>query len=167
MLEALDTFLLAADTAVSKEALKTLTKQGLDIKLGARVTGSKVNGEEVVVTYTDKDGEQTITFDKLIVAVGRRPVTNDLLASDSGVNIDERGFIHVDDHCATTVPGVYAIGDVVRGMMLAHKASEEGIMVVERIKGHKTPDELRPDPIGYLHPPGNCMGRQERTAVES
>jgi dihydrolipoamide dehydrogenase len=92
VLEALDTFLLAADAAVSKEAYKTLTKQGLDIKLGARVTGSKVNGEEVVVTYTDANGEQTITFDKLIVAVGRRPVTTDLLAADSGVTIDERGF---------------------------------------------------------------------------
>jgi dihydrolipoamide dehydrogenase len=72
VLEALDTFLMAADTAVSKEALKTLTKQGLDIKLGAR-TGSKVNGDEVVVNYTDANGEQNITFDKLIVAVGRRP----------------------------------------------------------------------------------------------
>ena len=163
VLEALDTFLLAADTAVSKEALKTLTKQGLDIKLGARVTGSKVNGEEVVVTYTDKDGEQTITFDKLIVAVGRRPVTTDLLASDSGVNIDERGFIHVDDHCATTVPGVYAIGDVVRGMMLAHKASEEGIMVVERIKGHKTQMnyDLIPSVI-YTHPEIAWVGKNEQ-----
>ena len=138
VLEALDTFLMAADAAVSKEAYKTLTKQGLDIKLGARVTGSKVNGEEVVVTYTDANGEQTITFDKLIVAVGRRPVTTELLAADSGVTIDERGFVFVDDHCATSVPGVFAIGDVVRGMMLAHKASEEGVMVVERIKGHKT-----------------------------
>jgi dihydrolipoamide dehydrogenase len=137
VLEALDTFLMAADTAVSKEALKTLTKQGLDIKLGARVTGSEVQGEEVVVKYTDANGEQSITFDKLIVAVGRRPVTADLLASDCGVDIDERGFIYVDDFCATSVPGVYAIGDVVRGLMLAHKASEEGIMVVERIKGHK------------------------------
>ncbi len=163
VLEALDTFLLAADTAVSKEALKTLTKQGLDIKLGARVTGSKVNGEEVVVTYTDKDGEQTITFDKLIVAVGRRPVTTDLLAADSGVNIDERGFIHVDDHCATTVPGVYAIGDVVRGMMLAHKASEEGIMVVERIKGHKTQMnyDLIPSVI-YTHPEIAWVGKNEQ-----
>ena len=163
VLEALDTFLLAADTAVSKEALKTLTKQGLDIKLGARVTGSKVNGEEVVVTYTDNNGEQTITFDKLIVAVGRRPVTNDLLASDSGVNIDERGFIHVDDHCATTVPGVYAIGDVVRGMMLAHKASEEGIMVVERIKGHKTQMnyDLIPSVI-YTHPEIAWVGKNEQ-----
>lgn len=164
VLEALDTFLLAADTAVSKEALKTLTKQGLDIKLGARVTGSKVNGEEVVVTYTDKDGEQTITFDKLIVAVGRRPVTNDLLASDSGVEIDERGFIHVDDHCSTAVPGVYAIGDVVRGMMLAHKASEEGIMVVERIKGHKAQInyDLIPSVI-YTHPEIAWVGKTEQT----
>ena len=151
VLEALDTFLMAADAAVSKEAYKTLTKQGLDIKLGARVTGSKVNGEEVVVTYTDANGEQTITFDKLIVAVGRRPVTTELLAADSGVNIDERGFVFVDDHCATSVPGVFAIGDVVRGMMLAHKASEEGIMVVERIKGHKT--EMNYDLIPYRSRP--------------
>ncbi|WP_256659819.1 FAD-dependent oxidoreductase, partial [Pseudomonas sp. LS-2] len=138
VLEALEKFLPAADEAVSKEAQKTFTKQGLDIKLGARVTGSKVNGNEVVVNYTDKEGEQNITFDRLIVAVGRRPVTTDLLASDSGVDIDERGFIFVNDQCETSVPGVYAIGDVVRGLMLAHKASEEGIMVVERIKGHKT-----------------------------
>ncbi|MFT2622109.1 FAD-dependent oxidoreductase, partial [Escherichia coli] len=78
----------------------------------------KVNGNEVEVTYTNAEGEQKITFDKLIVAVGRRPVTTDLLAADSGVTIDERGYIFVDDYCATSVPGVYAIGDVVRGMML-------------------------------------------------
>ena len=164
VLEALDTFLMAADTAVSKEALKTLTKQGLDIKLGARVTGSEVQGEEVVVKYTDANGEQTITFDKLIVAVGRRPVTTDLLASDSGVDIDERGFIFVDDYCATSVPGVYAIGDVVRGMMLAHKASEEGIMVVERIKGHKAVMnyDLIPSVI-YTHPEIAWVGKTEQT----
>ena len=163
VLEALDTFLMAADTAVSKEALKTLTKQGLDIKLGARVTGSKVNGEEVVVTYTDSNGEQTITFDKLIVAVGRRPVTTDLLAADSGVVTDERGFIAVDDQCATAVPGVFAIGDVVRGMMLAHKASEEGIMVVERIKGHKAQInyDLIPSVI-YTHPEIAWVGKTEQ-----
>ncbi|MCF5291762.1 dihydrolipoyl dehydrogenase, partial [Pseudomonas syringae] len=124
VLEALDKFIPAADEAVSKEALKTFNKQGLDIKLGARVTGSKVEGEQVVVSYTDAAGEQSITFDRLIVAVGRRPVTTDLLASDSGVDLDERGFIYVDDYCTTSVPGVYAIGDVVRGLMLAHKASE-------------------------------------------
>ena len=164
VLEALDTFLMAADAAVSKEALKTLTKQGLDIKLGARVTGSKVNGDEVVVNYTDAKGEQNITFDKLIVAVGRRPVTADLLSADCGVTLDERGFVHVDDHCATTVPGVYAIGDVVRGMMLAHKASEEGIMVVERIKGHKAQMnyDLIPSVI-YTHPEIAWVGKTERT----
>ena len=163
VLEALDTFLMAADTAVSKEALKTMTKQGLDIKLGARVTGSEVQGEEVVVKYTDANGEQSITFDKLIVAVGRRPVTTDLLASDSGVDIDERGFIYVDDYCATSVPGVYAIGDVVRGLMLAHKASEEGIMVVERIKGHKAVMnyDLIPSVI-YTHPEIAWVGKTEQ-----
>ncbi len=164
VLEALDTFLMAADTAVSKEALKTFTKQGLDIKLGARVTGSEVQGEEVLVKYTDANGEQTITFDKLIVAVGRRPVTTDLLASDSGVDIDERGFIYVDDYCTTSVPGVYAIGDVVRGLMLAHKASEEGIMVVERIKGHKAVMnyDLIPSVI-YTHPEIAWVGKTEQT----
>ncbi len=163
VLEALDTFLMAADTAVSKEALKTMTKQGLDIKLGARVTGSEVQGEEVVVKYTDANGEQSITFDKLIVAVGRRPVTTDLLASDSGVDIDERGFIFVDDYCATSVPGVYAIGDVVRGLMLAHKASEEGIIVVERIKGHKAVMnyDLIPSVI-YTHPEIAWVGKTEQ-----
>ena len=164
VLEALDTFLMAADTAVSKEALKTLTKQGLDIKLGARVTGSEVQGDEVVVKYTDANGEQSITFDKLIVAVGRRPVTTDLLASDSGVDIDERGFIFVDDYCATSVPGVYAIGDVVRGMMLAHKASEEGIMVVERIKGHKAVMNYDLIPLViYTHPEIAWVGKTEQS----
>ena len=164
VLEALEKFLPAADEAVSKEAFKTLTKQGLDIKLGARVTGSKVNGDEVVVNYTDANGEQNITFDKLIVAVGRRPVTTELLAADSGVNIDERGFVFVDDQCATSVPGVYAIGDVVRGMMLAHKASEEGIMVVERIKGHKAQInyDLIPSVI-YTHPEIAWVGKTEQT----
>ena len=163
VLEALEKFLPAADEAVSKEAFKTLTKQGLDIKLGARVTGSKVNGDEVVVNYTDANGEQNITFDKLIVAVGRRPVTTELLAADSGVNIDERGFVFVDDQCATSVPGVFAIGDVVRGMMLAHKASEEGIMVVERIKGHKAQInyDLIPSVI-YTHPEIAWVGKTEQ-----
>ena len=135
VIEAQDKFLPAVDEQVGKEALKALTKQGLNIRLGARLTGSEVKGDQVTVTFTDAEGEQQLTFDKLIVAVGRRPETNNLLAADSGVNLDERGFIYVDDQCATSVPGVYAIGDVVRGPMLAHKASEEGIMVAERIAG--------------------------------
>jgi dihydrolipoamide dehydrogenase len=163
VLEALDKFLVAADDAVSKEAFKTLTKQGLDIKLGARVTGSEVKKKQVTVSYTDAQGEQKIVFDKLIVAVGRRPVTTDLLAADSGVNLDERGYIFVDDYCATSVPGVYAIGDVVRGAMLAHKASEEGVMVVERIAGHKAQMnyDLIPSVI-YTHPEIAWVGKTEQ-----
>ena len=113
VIEAQDKFLPTADEQIAKEALKTLTKQGLNIRLGARVTGSEVKKKQVTVNFTDATGEQKLTFDKLIVAVGRRPVTQDLLAADSGVNLDERGFIFVDDNCATSVPGVYAIGDVV------------------------------------------------------
>ncbi|AZS50781.1 dihydrolipoyl dehydrogenase [Entomomonas moraniae] len=164
VLEAMDKFLPSADEQVAKEALKVLTKQGLDIKLGARVTGSNVKGKEVTIEYTDAQGEQKATFDKVIVAVGRRPVTTDLLASDSGVKLDERGFIFVDDYCATSVPGVYAIGDVVRGPMLAHKASEEGIMVVERIAGHKAQMnyDLIPGVI-YTHPEIAWVGKNEQT----
>jgi dihydrolipoyl dehydrogenase len=137
VLEAQDSFLHMVDQSVAKEAKKLLTKQGLDIRIGARVTGSEVSGDEVTVTYQDSDGEQKITFDKLIVAVGRRPYTEGLLAGDSGVNMDERGFVFVNEQCATDAPGIWAIGDVVRGPMLAHKASEEGVMVAERIAGHK------------------------------
>lgn len=137
VLEAQDSFLSMVDQTVAKEAKKLLTKQGLDIRIGARVTGSEVNGDEVTVTYQDADGEQKITFDKLIVAVGRRPYTEGLLAGDSGVVMDERGYMFVNRYCSTDAPGIWAIGDVVRGPMLAHKASEEGVMVAERIAGHK------------------------------
>lgn len=163
VLEAQDKFLPSADEQIAKEALKILTKQGLQIRLGARVTGSEVNGKEVTVSYTDAQGEQKQTFDKLIVAVGRRPVTTNLLAADSGVTMDERGFIFVDDQCKTSVPGVYAIGDVVRGPMLAHKASEEGIMVAERIAGHKSQVnyDLIPGVI-YTHPEIAWVGKTEQ-----
>lgn len=139
-LEAMDSFLGMMDQQIAKETKKILTKQGLDIRLGARVTGTSIDKKkkEVEVTYTDKDGnEQKETFDKLIVSVGRRPFTEGLLAEDSGVNLDERGFIYVNDLCATNAPGVWAVGDVVRGPMLAHKGSEEGVMVAERIAGQK------------------------------
>ncbi|MFA5678857.1 MAG: dihydrolipoyl dehydrogenase [Pseudomonas sp.] len=163
VIEALDKFLPAADEQLSKEALKIYTKQGLKVLLGARVTASQVNGEEVTVKFTDAKGDQELTFDKLIVAVGRRPVTNNLLASDSGVTLDERGYVYVDDHCATSVPGAYAIGDVVRGLMLAHKASEEGIVVAERIAGHKAQMnyDLIPSVI-YTHPEAAWVGKNEQ-----
>ena len=137
-LEAMDDFLSIMDQQIAKETLKIFKKQGLDIRLSCRVTGSEIKGKQVEVTYTDKDGnEQKETFDKLIVCVGRRPYTEGLLAEDSGVNMDERGLIFVDENCSTNVTGVWAVGDIVRGPMLAHKASEEGVVVAERIAGEK------------------------------
>lgn len=138
VLEAQDTFLSIVDQQIAKEALKQYKKQGLDIKLKARVNGAEIKRGLVNVSYEDSKGAQELKVDKLIVGVGRSPVTEGLLAADSGVNLDERGFIFVDDKCRTDVPGIYAIGDVVRGPMLAHKGSEEGIMVAERIAGQKT-----------------------------
>ena len=163
VIEALDKFLVAADEQLAKEAMKIYTKQGLNILLGARVTGTEVKGDEVTVKFTDAKGDQEMVFDRLIVAVGRRPVTTDLLAADSGVTLDERGYVFVDDHCGTSVPGVYAIGDVVRGLMLAHKASEEGVVVAERIAGHKAQMnyDLIPSVI-YTHPEAAWVGKNEQ-----
>ena len=137
VLEAQDTFLPAVDQQIAKDALKQFRKQGLDIVMGGRVTGAEVKRKLVYVGYEDSKGKQELKVDKLIVAVGRRPYTDNLLAADSGVNMDERGFIFVNEKCKTDAPGVWAVGDVVRGPMLAHKASEEGVMVAERIAGHK------------------------------
>ena len=138
-LEAMDKFLAVMDQQIAKETQKIFTKQGLDIRLNSRVTASKLKGKKVEVTFTDAKGEEhKEVFDKLIVCVGRRPYTEGLLAADSGVNLDERGFIFVDDNCATNVAGIWAVGDVVRGPMLAHKGSEEGVVVAERIAGQKT-----------------------------
>ncbi len=163
LLEAMDDFLAMMDQQIAKEAKKIYTKQGLDIRLSCRVTGSEVKGNEVIVTYQDSDGnEAQETFDKLIVCVGRRPYTEGLLAADSGVNLDERGFIFVNDQCATNAPGVWAVGDVVRGPMLAHKGSEEGVMVAERIAGQKTQMnyDIIPNVI-YTHPEIASVGKTE------
>lgn len=135
VLEALPDFLSLVDRQVAKEAEKSLRGQGLDIRLGAKVTGTGSNNREVSVNYEDADGKQQITVDKLIVAVGRSPNTSGLGAEESGLELDQRGFIVVDDHCNTNLENVYAIGDVVRGPMLAHKASEEGVAIAERIAG--------------------------------
>lgn len=162
VLEAQDKFLHMIDSAVAKEAQKLLTKQGLDIRLGAKVTGSEVKGKKVTVTYQDKDGEKKETFDKLIVAVGRRPYTQGLFAADSGIELDQRGFIPVNEQCQTAVSGIWAIGDVVRGPMLAHKASEEGVMVAERIAGHKAQVNYEVIPsVIYTHPEIACVGKSE------
>ncbi len=162
-LEAMDDFLAIMDQQIAKETKKILTKQGLDIRLSCRVTATEVKGKEVEVAYTDKEGnEQKAVFDKLIVCVGRRPFTEGLLAADSGVNLDERGSIYVNDLCSTNAPGVWAIGDVVRGPMLAHKGSEEGVMVAERIAGQKPliNYDIIPNVI-YTHPEVASVGRTE------
>jgi dihydrolipoamide dehydrogenase len=135
VLEALPDFLAIADQQVAKEALRHFKKQGLDVRLGAKVTGAKVAGDAVDVTYTDSKGEQSVTVDKLVVAIGRRPYTKDLLAEGTGVELDERGFIKVDHECRTGAEGIWAVGDVVRGPMLAHKGKEEGVTVADHIAG--------------------------------
>lgn len=135
VLEAMDDFLFMADRDVAKVAAKDFKQQGLDIKLGAKVSAAKASKSGVEVSYDDKDGEQSMTVDKLVVAVGRRPHTDNLFADDAGIQLDERGFIVVDDECRTMVKGVYAVGDCVRGPMLAHKGSEEGVMAADLIAG--------------------------------
>ena len=135
LLEALDDFLAVADQGLAKEAARHFKKQGLDIKLGAKVSAARSTASGVEVTYATASGSQTISVDKLIVCVGRRPFTKDLLGDGTGVQIDERGFIKVDDHCKTTAENVWAVGDCVRGPMLAHKAKDEGVMVGDLIAG--------------------------------
>ncbi|MDG1311778.1 MAG: dihydrolipoyl dehydrogenase [Porticoccaceae bacterium] len=163
LLEAMEDFLAIMDKAVAKESKKIFTKQGLDIRLGARVTGTEIVKGAVEVTFMTADGsEQKETFDKLIVCVGRRAFTDGLLAEDSGVQLDERGAVFVNDQCATNVSGVYAIGDLVRGPMLAHKGSEEGVMVAEIIAGHKAQMnyDIVPNVI-YTHPEVASVGQTE------
>jgi dihydrolipoamide dehydrogenase len=135
ILEALDDFLAAVDRDIAKEAQKQFKKQKLALQLGAKVTSAKKSGKGVKVEYEDASGKQSLQVDKLVVAVGRRPYTADLLAEDCGIQPDEKGFIPVDGECRTRVKGVFAIGDCVRGPMLAHKGSEEGVMAADLIAG--------------------------------
>ncbi|MEY2594644.1 MAG: dihydrolipoyl dehydrogenase [Pseudomonadota bacterium] len=136
ILEGLPTFLGAVDDQIAKEAHKAFTKQGLKIELGVKVGDIKKGKKGVSVAYTDAKGAaQQLEVDKLIVSIGRVPNTTGLNAEAVGLKLDERGAIVVDDECRTNLPGVWAVGDVVRGPMLAHKAEEEGVAVAERIAG--------------------------------
>ncbi len=136
VLEGLPTFLGAVDEQVAKEALKLFTKQGLKISLGVKVGAIKAGKNNVSVEYMTADGKtENVTFDRLIVSIGRVPNTNGLNADAAGVKLDERGFVAVDGDCKTSAANVWAIGDVVRGPMLAHKAEEEGVAVAERLAG--------------------------------
>ena len=136
VLEALPAFLGAVDDSVAKEALKLFTKQGLKIHLGVKISAVKSGKQGVAVSYTDAKGaEQSLEVDRLIVSIGRVPNTTGLAADAVGLALDERGAIIVDGDCRTNLPNVWAVGDVVRGPMLAHKAEEEGVAVAERIAG--------------------------------
>jgi dihydrolipoamide dehydrogenase len=136
ILEAMPTFLGAADEGVAKEAAKLFKKQGLDIQLSVKISKVSKGKSDVTIAYTDgKGAEQTLVVDKLIVSIGRVPNTIGLNPEAVGLKLDERGAIVVDEECKTNLPNVWAVGDVVRGPMLAHKAEEEGVAVAERIAG--------------------------------
>lgn len=169
LLEALPDFLPVADQDIAKQAAREFKKQGLDTRLGTLVKSAKVKKGEVHVTVEDKEGESQLVFDRLLVAVGRRAYTEGLLADDSGVALTERGQIQVDENSRTNVDGVWAIGDCVRGPMLAHKASEEGIAVAEIIAGQ--PAHIHFDTVPwviYTDPEIAWVGKteQELSAAE-
>lgn len=164
VLEALPAFLGAADEALAKEAAKLFKKQGLDIHLGVKIGEVKTTANGVSIAYTDKDGNaQTLDADRLIVSVGRVPNTDNLGLEAIGLKANERGFIDVDDHCRTAVPNVYAIGDVVRGPMLAHKAEDEGVLVAEVIDGQKPHIDYNCIPwVIYTYPEIAWVGKTEQ-----
>ena len=165
ILEALPNFLGACDEAVQKEAWKVFTKtQGLDVRLGVKIEKVGVK-KGVVVEYTDDKGAAQIECDRLVVSVGRVPNTDGLNAAAVGLKVDARGFIDVDGHCKTNLPNVYAIGDVVRGPMLAHKAEDEGVMVAEILAGQKPHIDYNTIPwIIYTSPEIAWVGKTEQQA---
>ncbi|MBR3425237.1 MAG: dihydrolipoyl dehydrogenase, partial [Neisseriaceae bacterium] len=168
VLEALPQFMPMADGQVAKEALKTFTAQGLDIQLGVKIEAVENKGKSVAVKYSVNGENKSETFDKLIVAIGRVPNTQGLNADAVGLKINERGFIEVDDECRTNLPNVWAIGDVVRGPMLAHKASEEGVAVAERIAGQKPHVNLNIIPaVVYTTPEMAWVGKTEEQLKEA
>ena len=165
VLEALDEFLPSVDSQIAREAKKILGKQGLDIRLGSKVTGHKISKgkkKQVTVDFESKGVTEKITVDKLIVAVGRKPVTDSVLTKEVSIDLSDRGFIKVNEQCQTNIPNIYAVGDVVRGPMLAHKGSEEGVMVAERLADKKTQVnyDLVPSVI-YTHPEVAWVGKNE------
>jgi dihydrolipoamide dehydrogenase len=162
ILEALPDFLGVADADVAKTAAREFAKQGLKIELGAKLSKAEVKGNEVHLTYAGKDGEKQLVVDKLLVAVGRRAYTDGLLADGTGVKTDERGRVVVDEHCWTGVDGVWAVGDCVRGPMLAHKGFEEGMAVAEIIAGKAGHVNLDTVPwVIYTEPEIAWVGKTE------
>ena len=164
VLEGLPTFLGAVDESVAKEALKLFKKQGLKIELGVKIGGVKSGKNGVSVAYTDAKGEaQTLAVDKLIISIGRVANTSGLNGAAVGLKLDERGAIEVDADCKTNLPNVWAVGDVVRGPMLAHKAEEEGVAVAERIAGQHGHVNFNTIPwVIYTSPEIAWVGRTEQ-----
>jgi dihydrolipoamide dehydrogenase len=166
ILEALPGFLPMVDAAVAKETLRQLTKQGLDIRLGAKVLTGKAGKSGVTVEYETEGKKETVEFDKLIVAVGRRPYTKGLNVEGAGVTLDERGFVKVDPKdYKTSAPGIYAVGDVIGNPMLAHKGIEEGVALAEQLAGHHTQVNYATIPsIIYTSPEVAWVGLSEEQA---
>jgi dihydrolipoamide dehydrogenase len=168
LLEAQPEFLSIADGRIAAAALKLFRKQGMDIRLDAVVKSTASTNGGVSVSYHDASGDQSLEVDRLIVAVGRRPCSDGIASVDAELFVDEGGFIHVDDDCCTSVPGVYAIGDVVRGPMLAHKGSEEGIAVAERIAGQSAEVNYAVIPsVIYTHPEIAWVGSTEESLKQT
>jgi len=163
IIEALPEFLGTADADITKAAAREFAKQGLKIELGAKLSKAEIKGKEVHLTYSGKDGEKSLVVDKLLVAVGRRAYTDGLLGDGTGVKLDERGRVVVDEHCWTGVEGVWAVGDCVRGPMLAHKGFEEGIAVAEIIAGKPGHVDLNTIPwVIYTEPEIAWVGKTEK-----
>ncbi|MEX2125156.1 MAG: dihydrolipoyl dehydrogenase [Woeseia sp.] len=168
VLEALDDFLAGVDRDIAIEASKQFKRQGMTIHLGARVTAAARASKSVKVDYEDESGKQSIEVDKLVVAVGRKPFTDGLFGKDCGVQADERGFIPVDNECRTRVKGVFAVGDCVRGPMLAHKGSEEGVMAADLIAGEIAEMNYNVIPsVIYTAPEIAWVGKTEQQVSES
>lgn len=165
LLEAMDTFLPMVDQTIAKDALRQFTKQGLDIRMGAKVLSAKNTGKAVKLEYEAGGEKKSESFDILIVAVGRRPFTDQLGAKEVGLELDERGFVKVDAHYKTNLPGVYATGDVIGGAMLAHKAIEEGVALVEQLHGEHTQVNYKAVPsVIYTAPEVAWVGLSEEQA---
>jgi len=168
LLEALPDFLATSDRQLAREALRHFKRQGLDIRLGAKVTGATCARNEVTVAYEGAEGSQRIAVDRLIVAVGRRPNTRELWAPEAALPLDARGFIDVDEHCRTRSDGIWAVGDCVRGPMLAHKGKEEGVMVADLIAGRYGEVNYRAIPsVIYTAPEIATVGATEEEVKAS
>lgn len=161
------TLLPAADNQLAQQASKLLVKQGLNFRFETRIIGYEIKNKQVCLNFEDSEGEHKACFDKVIVAIGRIPNIAGLFSEDAGVKLDKRGFIEVDDQCRTNISGIYAIGDAVRGPMLAHKGSEEGMMVADLIKGHSARVNYETVPfVVYTEPELAWCGKTEQQLKE-